>query len=132
LAAAVAELSGGLEQDQAAIRVGGVHAPPQGVADQGAEVLPGVVPEQRQPQPTLALERAVASPAVAPVPGQQTGHLAVEVDFLVHAAVGEADRFRAAGGDCQDKSNQDKGEATTHDQLLVPRWQSRDFWSAVA
>src|SRR5262249_31054852 len=131
-AAAVAELSGWLEQDQAAVRVGGVHAPSQGVAGQGAEVLPGVVPEQRQPQPTLALERAVASPAVAAVLAQQTGHVALEVDSGDDRRVGEADRSRAAGGDCKEKSKQDKGEATPHAQLLVPRWQSRDFWSVVA
>lgn len=83
LAAAVLDLAAGLEQHQAPVGIDGVDAATQQVATQGVMVLLGIVAEQRQPEASLALERAVARARGAAQLAEQAHDVPLEIDLVV-------------------------------------------------
>ena len=103
LLAAVFDLAGGLEQEEAGVGVGAVDAPAFEVVRQGDVILFGVVAEERQTKTALALERAVTGAGVAAHAAEQAHDVPLEIDFLHDAAAGQS-HFGAggAGGESQE------------------------------
>src|SRR5262249_17756489 len=102
-------------------------------------VLLGVVAEQRQAQPALALEGAVARAAVAAGPAEQAHDVALEVHLFDGAAVGQRDGgvgregWEQAGG--EGEAGAEAGEAgSVHSAVLLAgalasRWGGRCRWA---
>src|SRR5262245_55439592 len=81
-AAAMLDNASGLQQQQAAVRLDGVHAPAHHLASQAVVILLGVVAEQREAEAILALKGAMARARIAARPAKQTDDMPLEVDFL--------------------------------------------------
>jgi len=119
---AVLHLAGGLQQQQAAVGPGQVDSPSLAVANQGRVVLAGVVAEQRQLQPALALEGTVAGAGRAPHAAEQAHDVALEINVFDASALRERDggggegRDRQGGG--QGQNDPRAGEVYTHSANL--------------
>src|SRR5438874_10304236 len=75
------DLTGGLEENQTAVRVGTVDAPAQALAGQGKVILFGIVTEQGKAKPASPLEGAMTGAAVAAHAPEEAHEVALEVDL---------------------------------------------------
>ena len=87
----VLDLAGSLEQQQAAVGVGGVEPASLDFAGQGQVILLRVVAEQRQTQTALALEGAVTGAGSTAGSAQDAHDVALEVHRGQRPAVGQLD-----------------------------------------
>ena len=96
LAALVRHGGGRLEQDQAVVRRGDVHAATGQVVGEGAHVVNWVVPAQRELEAVLAVLRSVADAGVAAELREHRHHVAhvVRLELISDAAHADAQRAR--------------------------------------
>src|SRR5205807_8656640 len=125
-AAAMRDLAGWLQEEQAVVRVRAVDAPPEGIARQSQIVLLGIVAEQRQPEAAASLERAVARTGVASHAAEEAHDVPLKIHLLNIATrlrrqhIGSTCRCRKRGPAKEsDAKSQESGHAgSKHPAIL--------------
>ena len=108
-AAAVLDLAGGLEEQQALIGVHEVDPPAENVAGQGEIILAWLVAEQGQAEPTLPLEGAVTRAGVAAHAAEQAHDVLLEIDLVEFGVARQLDGG-AGSRDIQAQQRTERGE----------------------
>ncbi len=118
---AVRHLAGGLEQEQAAVRIDAVDAAAFHFAGQGEVILLGVVAEEAEPEAALALERAVAGAGIAARAAEYAHHVPFKIDLVYGLAAGQRNLSGLRGNPSHHEQRRGK-QCESHARLERPAY----------